>query len=426
MTSLRRSALLERSAQLALFDDRLAAVRRDRRGRLVLVSGEAGIGKTALLRAFCDRPQALRVLWGGCDALHTPRALGPFVDIAEQSGGELAAVVGRAATPRGGRRGARRRAARPADDPRARGSALGRRGHARRPAAARTPHRSAARAGARDLPRRRARPHAPAAHGARRAAGRRGRAGRAGAAQPRRGRRAGGRDGVDAAALHRSTAGNPFFVSEVLATHGGEVPDTVRDAVLARAARLDPDARTVLDAVAIEPDAGRALAARGARRGRGRRASTRASPRACCAASAARSASATRSRGSWSRRRSRRIAGRCSRAGRSARSPPRSAGGRTWRGSPITPRRPTTPRPCCATPSPRASGRRRSDRIARRPRSSPRALRYASDCSRERRAELLGTLFLRVLSHRPHRRCDRGAARRDGRVSARRRPPARG
>ncbi len=58
---------------------------------------------------------------------------------------------------------------------------------------------------------------------------------------------------VDADELYRNTAGNPFFVSEVLAAGPGEVPQTVRDAVLARASRLSPRARTVLDAAAIFP-----------------------------------------------------------------------------------------------------------------------------------------------------------------------------
>jgi hypothetical protein len=42
---------------------------------------------------------------------------------------------------------------------------------------------------------------------------------------------------VDADELYRNTAGNPFFVSEVLAAGPGAVPQTVRDAVLARASR---------------------------------------------------------------------------------------------------------------------------------------------------------------------------------------------
>jgi hypothetical protein len=59
--------------------------------------------------------------------------------------------------------------------------------------------------------------------------------------------------GVDAVALHAKTAGNPFFVTEALAAASGDVPATVRDAVLARAARLGPAARDLLDAVAIVP-----------------------------------------------------------------------------------------------------------------------------------------------------------------------------
>ena len=49
------------------------------------------------------------------------------------------------------------------------------------------------------------------------------------------------------------TVGNPFFVTEVLAAGGEEVPESVRDAVLARAARLSAPARGVLDAVAVIP-----------------------------------------------------------------------------------------------------------------------------------------------------------------------------
>ena len=49
--------------------------------------------------------------------------------------------------------------------------------------------------------------------------------------------------GVDAEVLYRRTGGNPFFVTEVLAAGGTGVPSSVRDAVLARAARIDPAAR---------------------------------------------------------------------------------------------------------------------------------------------------------------------------------------
>jgi DNA-binding CsgD family transcriptional regulator len=57
--------------------------------------------------------------------------------------------------------------------------------------------------------------------------------------------------GQDSATLHRLTGGNPFFLSEVLAAEGEMVPATVKDAVLARAARLAPEARAVLDVAAV-------------------------------------------------------------------------------------------------------------------------------------------------------------------------------
>jgi DNA-binding CsgD family transcriptional regulator len=53
--------------------------------------------------------------------------------------------------------------------------------------------------------------------------------------------------------LYRLTGGNPFFVTEVLAAESDGAPDTVRDAVLARAARLPPRTRRLLEAVAVVP-----------------------------------------------------------------------------------------------------------------------------------------------------------------------------
>ena len=46
--------LLERSDHLSTLADSLAAIGGTARGHLILVSGEAGVGKTALLRRFCD------------------------------------------------------------------------------------------------------------------------------------------------------------------------------------------------------------------------------------------------------------------------------------------------------------------------------------------------------------------------------------
>jgi len=57
--------------------------------------------------------------------------------------------------------------------------------------------------------------------------------------------------GLDPAALYRLTGGNPFYVSQVVQAGMSEVPASVRDAVLARTARLNSDSRAVLDAAAL-------------------------------------------------------------------------------------------------------------------------------------------------------------------------------
>ncbi len=51
--------------------------------------------------------------------------------------------------------------------------------------------------------------------------------------------------------LVATTGGNPFFVTEALSAGTGEVPATVRDAVLARVSRLDPAAQRALELVAL-------------------------------------------------------------------------------------------------------------------------------------------------------------------------------
>ena len=69
-------------------------------GRTVLVSGEAGIGKTALVEQFVSQQcRAARRLWGACEALFTPRPLGPLYDIAAQTQGTLSTLMSRD-TPR--------------------------------------------------------------------------------------------------------------------------------------------------------------------------------------------------------------------------------------------------------------------------------------------------------------------------------------
>ena len=81
--------LWERSDALAVLEELYRETAQA--GGIALVAGEAGIGKSALIRAFADRCGArARVLLGLCDPLVTPRASGPLHDIARQAGGVLA------------------------------------------------------------------------------------------------------------------------------------------------------------------------------------------------------------------------------------------------------------------------------------------------------------------------------------------------
>jgi ATP/maltotriose-dependent transcriptional regulator MalT len=54
----------------------------DGAGRVVLLGGEAGIGKTSLAAALRDRGGSAALWWGACDALQTPHPLAPLHDIA--------------------------------------------------------------------------------------------------------------------------------------------------------------------------------------------------------------------------------------------------------------------------------------------------------------------------------------------------------
>lgn len=70
------------------------------RGRTVLIEGEAGMGKTTLLHAFAERTQSgSRLLWGWCEALATPRPLGPLQDMARGLDPDVAELIENASKP---------------------------------------------------------------------------------------------------------------------------------------------------------------------------------------------------------------------------------------------------------------------------------------------------------------------------------------
>ena len=73
--------LVERDAALQTFDRLLASTRLGS-GHVLLVSGEAGIGKTTLLKGFGARAEGAVSWWGACDSLETPHPLAPLHDIA--------------------------------------------------------------------------------------------------------------------------------------------------------------------------------------------------------------------------------------------------------------------------------------------------------------------------------------------------------
>ena len=79
--------LLERDHPLEVLRDRARRAAAGQ-GSVVLLAGEAGIGKTVLLREFAAQAP-VPVLWGMCDPLSTPRPLGPLRDVARELGPEV-------------------------------------------------------------------------------------------------------------------------------------------------------------------------------------------------------------------------------------------------------------------------------------------------------------------------------------------------
>lgn len=225
-----------------------------RSGCIALVGGEAGVGKTALLQELAIRHPARRQLWGVCDALFMPRALAPLHDIASQTGGKLLAALTSEASREEIFTAALEEIGREAgtlavfEDVHWADETtldllkfLGRRIHRTRALLVVTyrDHEMTSRHPLRfvigDLPRASTRRMTlePLSEPAVEELARR-------AERP-------------AAGLHRITGGNPFLLTEALAAEVGAVPATVRDAVLARVARLAPKARELAELVCIVP-----------------------------------------------------------------------------------------------------------------------------------------------------------------------------
>src|SRR4051812_22491657 len=76
--------LIERAGLLAILQNESKKVA-EGEGRCIFVGGEAGIGKTALVKAFCRIQEfGTKIYLGACDALFTPRPLAPLYDIIMQ------------------------------------------------------------------------------------------------------------------------------------------------------------------------------------------------------------------------------------------------------------------------------------------------------------------------------------------------------
>ena len=250
--------LLERESQLLALAESWRAARAGS-GRLVFVSGEAGAGKTSLSRVFAASLEARsRVLVGRCDAAATPRPFGPLADVADA----LGLAVPKTSTGENRNEG---HVGTLFADVR---TTLGRSPtllvfedlHFSDGATLDLLRYLGHRLNGLSL-------MLLATFRDDEVSGRHPLAGLMGdlatSAEVRRltlpplSRRAvatlaseAGRE-VDAAALHRTTAGNPFFVTEVLAGDGPDLPITVRDAVMARVMRLPAAARRLLEGCAV-------------------------------------------------------------------------------------------------------------------------------------------------------------------------------
>lgn len=81
--------LIERDEFLALLQTQFQTIT-EGEGHCIFISGEAGIGKTSLVKVFCKQHKNdCNIYQGACDALFTPRPLAPLYDIMWQVNGDL-------------------------------------------------------------------------------------------------------------------------------------------------------------------------------------------------------------------------------------------------------------------------------------------------------------------------------------------------
>src|SRR3984957_12531823 len=248
-----RVTLLERKTALDALAE-IAAQARSGEGRLVLLEGEAGVGKSTLLEQFTDDLADSRLRSGACGGMFTPRPLGPLFDIAQQVHGRLQSLCRADASREELFDALLTELCGPGPLPvvviedvhwadEATLALLGYLARRIREIAVLLivsyrndelgdthPLRIALGYLAVQRCTRRL-PLAPLSAQAVRVltAGR----------------------GIDPEELYRITGGNPFYVHEVLDAGLGEVPGSARDVVLARAARLEPKARETLEAAAL-------------------------------------------------------------------------------------------------------------------------------------------------------------------------------
>jgi DNA-binding CsgD family transcriptional regulator/tetratricopeptide (TPR) repeat protein len=245
--------LLEREASLASLADYAREARRGE-GRLVLVAGEAGVGKSSLVERLHDDLADACWSWGACDGLFTPSPLGPLFDLASTLGGELEDLCRAGAAREDLFRALLRQVSESGtlnimvvEDVHWADEAtvdmlrfLGRRLWAA-PVLLIATYRDDGLAA--DDPLRIALGDLATQRSTRRV--------ELAPLSADAVRILAGGSGLEAAALYRLTGGNPFYVTEVVQAGLGVVPSSARDAVLARAARLSGGSREVLDVAAL-------------------------------------------------------------------------------------------------------------------------------------------------------------------------------